>query len=134
MELGRPKKTVEETFKDWQGWKDEILTLYKKGASDVEVKCLISEHCDSISDDLWYRWMEEEPEFSGTIKRGKLLSQVWWEKKGRKNLENKDFSFTGWYMNMKNRFNWKDKTDFTSGDEPVKTVSVTFENYKDEQK
>lgn len=104
---GRPQSKLDLP----EGWYNEVLSLYSEGASDVEIKAWIYEKRKTFSNDLWDRWMEQEPEFSETIKRGKMLSEAWWSKTGRKNLNNKDFSYTGWYMNMKNRFGWKDKQE-----------------------
>jgi hypothetical protein len=108
---GAPNKT---TALLWDNWYNDILDLYKEGASDVEIKALIVQKTNGkvrASNDLWERWIEEEEQFSETIKIGKLISEAWWNKTGRENLENKDFSFTGWYMNMKNRFGWRDSIE-----------------------
>lgn len=77
-----------------------------QGASLTEIKAFLS-----ISNDLYTRLLEEDKEFSVTIKKGLALSHAWWEKLGRENLFNKDFSATLWYMNMKNRFNWRDRQE-----------------------
>ena len=104
--VGRPKDGV-STLPN--GWYDSVLELYSEGASDVEVKALIYSWRGSFSNDLWERWLLEEAQFSETIKNGKIISEAWWAKNGRTNLVNKDFNYTGWYMNMKNRFGWADK-------------------------
>ena len=116
--VGRPKVEL-DIPKDWQ---IAVLRLYEQGASDVEIKAHIYRLRGSFSNDLWDRWMEEEPEFSETIKTGRMISQAWWEGSGRIHLENKEFNYTGWYMQMKNRFGWKDKTDMTSGDQPITVI------------
>jgi len=104
---GRPKSEFDLS----QNLIITILELYENGASDVEIKAIICKERGAFSNDLWNRWIKEEAQFSETIKIGKLLSEAWWSKKGRTSLENKDFSYTGWYMNMKNRFGWADKTE-----------------------
>ena len=128
MPAGRPKKTVEQLKKLWPSWKDDIIAMFSEGASREEVQAEIdfrTNHEIACSDDLWDRWMREEEEFSGTIKTGLRLCKAWWIREGRVNLKGKiyenektgaisainNFSYTGWYMQMKNRFKWADKQD-----------------------
>lgn len=105
---GRPKEDLSSLP---EGWYNAVLDEYKEGASDEEVKAIIYGWRGSFSNDLWDRWIKEEIQFSETIKTGKILSAAWWYANGRKNLWEKDFNYTGWYMQMKNRFGWKDKNE-----------------------
>ena len=97
--VGRPTKYKPEMCKT-------VLELMKEGASQEEV----CGHLD-IARETFYRWKDENKEFSDTIKRGVRLSQAWWEKEGRTSLRDREFNYTGWYMNMKNRFKWADKKE-----------------------
>jgi hypothetical protein len=121
--VGRPKEDLSSLPDNWH---EEVLELYSEGAADVEIKALIYEWRGTFSCDLWNRWMKDYEEFSITIKRGRMLSESWWNKSGRKNLKDKDFSYTGWYMNMKNRFGWRDKQETTlqGGDKAIKTETI----------
>jgi hypothetical protein len=103
-----------------------IERLYDDGGSDVEAKAYIYSQRGSFSNDLWDRWLEEELKFSETIKRGRLLSEAWWTREGRANLKDKDFSYTGWYMNMKNRFKWTDKSDINLGGQKDNPLTMTL--------
>ena len=121
--VGRPKEDLSSLPENWH---EEVLELYSEGAADVEIKALIYEWRGTFSCDLWNRWMKDYEEFSVTIKKGRMLSESWWNKSGRKNLKEKDFSYTGWYMNMKNRFGWRDKQETTlqGGDKAIKTETI----------
>lgn len=104
MKKGRPTKYKAEMC-------DTVIELMKEGASKTEVCAELGISFETLS-----QWTDPESEyfkqeFSEAIKRGLQLCQAWWERKGRTSLENKDFSYTGWYMNMKNRFKWADRQE-----------------------
>ena len=107
MPVGRPKKTLADLPLNW---KELILDIKREGGSDVEVRVALD-----ISTDLWDRFKKEIEEFSETIKKGNDLCEAWWLTKGRQ-LENRLFNAVLWYMNMKNRFGWKDKNELVGKD------------------
>ncbi len=113
--VGRPLITLEDLG---DRWKERMFNLAKEGASIIELAVMLD-----IARSTFYELSERDKEFSNTVKKCKELCEVWWVKKGRISLENKDFSYTGWYMNMKNRFNWKDKQDITSNDQEIKQIT-----------
>lgn len=122
MAGGRPSKYDESK-------NDEVLELMRKGASIIEVAAHLEVDRSTV-----YDWKDPKSKrfnksFSDTIKKGLVLSQAWWEKKGRSNLENKEFSPALWFGNMKNRFreDWQDKQeiDHTSKGEQM-GVSIGF--------
>ena len=84
-----------------------MLKEFAKGASKNEVAVFTL----GISKDTFYQWVKKNKEFSDSVKLGEALSEAWWMRSGRQNLENKDFSATLWYMNMKNRHGWRDKQE-----------------------
>lgn len=130
MSAGRPTKYKPAMC-------DVVVELMKKGASKFEVAAELGVCMDTITE--WQK-PKNNKAFSAAIKKGEQLSRAWWEKNGRINLENKEFSSTLWYMNMKNRFGWADKQENThSGPDggPIKTDSkwtVEFVNATPESK
>lgn len=100
---GRP-----DHYEEWMC--DKVVELMKEGASKTEVVAELG-LCDR---ETLIEYAERYPNFGAAIKKGEILSQAWWERHGRKHLENKEFNSTLWYMNMKNRFKWTDRQE-TSG-------------------
>lgn len=105
MKNGRPKITIKDFVITWQ---QDILNLARQGASDVELAVFLD-----ISRDTFYEMQKREPIFSDTIKKAHDLCEAWWLEKGRKGVTEKNVDATLWYMNMKNRFGWKDKQELT---------------------
>jgi len=119
--MGRHKITTEDLRKDW---KEFIIEEMSKGASLCEIQSGLD-----ITDKTYTRLCQDEKIFFRTIKKGKKLSETWWQKKARKNLHNTKFNATLWYMNMKNRFGWRDKQDITSNNKEIKIeISETLAN------
>ena len=113
---GRPLKTIEDLPKDWR---QTIHNEMKQGASRQEIKAKLC-----ISNDLFARLMREDIEFSDTIKENEALSYAWWLNIARENLKDRSFSAVLWYMNMKNRFGWKDKQE---KEHKNNTAAVSFD-------
>lgn len=87
---------------------DVVIREMKKGAAIKELPFYLDVCIDTI-----YEWKKVYPEFSEALKKGESFSEAIWMRKGRLKLGDTKFSYTGWYMNMKNRFGWSDKQEST---------------------
>jgi len=99
------------------------VAIMASGASIVELSATLGVHRDTLNQ--WTRPDTDyyKPIFSDTIKLGVALSHGWWERRGRQRLDDKEFSYTGWYMNMKNRFGWQDKATMAlEGGDPTSPI------------
>jgi hypothetical protein len=122
---GRPKKNLSSLPKDWE---NKVINLMSEGASEIEVKAMLS-----LSNDTFARFLRDEPIFLEAVKRGRALCEAWWQREGRINLRNREFNAVLWYMNMKNRFGWRDKQEVEhSGnkDNPVVIIDAGANPYK----
>ena len=115
---GRPKITTAD-FPSF--WKEKLVSMGAEGCSDVEMRGFLNYICH----ETWERLLAEDAEFSETVKKARTACQIFWEKNGRLSLNDKDFSATLWYMNMKNRFGWSDKKEVKqTGTPPSVTLNV----------
>lgn len=91
-----------------------VIDLMTEGKSIEQVAA----HLGIVKQTL-YNWAEHNKEFMDAIKQGTELSYAWWLNKGQDWLvetrggkeANDTFNHVLWYMNMKNRFGWKDKSE-----------------------
>lgn len=60
-----------------------------------------------------YNWVKAQPDFFEAKKMAFAQSQLFWEKVGIQGTTGKmdKWNPTGWIFNMKNRFNWSDRTE-----------------------
>lgn len=103
LPVGRPR----EPFDLPEGWQNMILKGYAEGMSDAEIRVIIRGLRPSgrFNPDLWYEWIDREPEFAQTIKEGKDVSRAWWEQMGRLGIKGQ-INYTGWLIQVRNRFGY----------------------------
>lgn len=126
---GRPKTELDELP---TGWQEKLVQLGREGATDVMLRCQIAEWRGSCSDDLFYRWIKEEKEFSRTIKSAQMYCQGFWESQATKGTIGSQpgmINPTAWIFTMKNKFGWKDKQEI-SGDQSAPLSIIINESGK----
>lgn len=116
--FGRPTKYRPEMC-------ERAIALGREGASKVEIAFELG-----ITKVTLNEWAKEIPDFSVAITHAMDASQVWWERKGKENLESQIFQASMWSRSMAARFpdDWREKVGHVGGnkdDEPIKQ-EVTF--------
>ena len=99
---GRPTKYKPE-------YCETVIELLNQGRSIYSIARALQ-----VAKSTLQEWAKEHEEFSAALTTGKDFSKGWWEDEGQDNLHNKEFNSTLWYMNMKNRHGYSDKTETNS--------------------
>ncbi len=85
-----------------------------------------------VCTDTVFHWANVHPDFSDAIKKGRAMSQLWWEETGISGMKNEIpfFSAAIWIFNMKNRFRWRDAIEIgtPAGNVPAK-VGIPFAEF-----
>jgi transposase len=121
--IGRPTKYRPEMC-------EQAVAIFSEGGSKAEVCVALGINKDTLI--LWTGDSQHRiPEFSEAIKRGLLKAEAWWEQKARMHLVDEPgqgkLNTALWFINMKNRFGWRDQVDHNvSG-----TIKVTHEQALD---
>jgi hypothetical protein len=102
----------------------KVIELGKNGASIVEMA-----HEIGVVKQTLYDWERAHPEFMDALTRARDASQVWWERKGRENLNSSGFAQAMWSRSMAARFpeDWREvsRKELTGKDgEPIKTQEL----------
>lgn len=101
---GRPPKTTEDLPANWR---EIVLGMSVEGKSDVQIRAALC----GTSINLWQALKKRDQEFGSILEQGKVLCESWWQNQAHDNLKSRSFNCVLWYMNMKNRFGWKDKSE-----------------------
>jgi hypothetical protein len=127
--VGRPLITLDDLPK---GWDKKLITMGKEGKFDVHVRTYLN-----ITNDTFYRLLDDEPKFLETVNRMRELSQEWWvnlpiesfSKGDSKNMNSQLYSLI-----MRNRFQgWNDsltKIDITTQGEKIDKQKIEIEIIK----
>ncbi len=106
QKTGRKQKTLKDINLP-DNWKERVKELDAQGYSEEEIYL----HYYRINPHLFEKLCDRELEFRQTVKKAEILCKGWWIEQSRKSLRRQHYQSALWFMNMKNRFGWKDKTD-----------------------
>lgn len=109
----RPKVTPETDFPE--GWEDQVLSQYKKGCFDSDIRIWFRENTKwKMGKTVWDRLISEDEHFRDIIEYGFDLSYQWWLNFAKSNMKLRSFNNAAWSKVMVNVFRWRDQiTDIT---------------------
>jgi hypothetical protein len=105
---------------------DQLPKMFSNGEDVVEV-CVEFD----ISTRTFYNWCNKYPEFKLAYERGKEYSKAWWLKLGRAGAAGKvNIQPSAWIFNMKNKFQWTDKSELAISGTTVTIKKRRFDGEK----
>ncbi len=133
--LGRPRVIPQKWNEEL---KKKLLDSYKQGGSDIVAIAELD-----VTRETFYRILRSDNEnlepieidFLDTIKKGNVLSQLWFEEKGRKGMIGAidNFNNGAFVFHMKNRFrkggfdgSWADKQSHEQNNKSDDGIPVIF--------
>ncbi|UFK09588.1 DNA-packaging protein small subunit [Xanthomonas phage DES1] len=96
------------------GWARKVYDMYAEGAGDAEVAAELK-----LTLKQFYQQISDNDKFATLIEFGRTMSQAWWERNARKNINNKQFNTSLWSFYMKNKHGWADKIESTGTTDPL---------------
>jgi len=128
--VGRPRRTLNDLPEDWR---ETYVMIGQEGGSCVEACVMIG-----VSRSAYETLMKDYPEFRVAEQERHMLSQVWWEKTGRKITKDGGGSAKCFEFNMTNRFreqgySLRKELDHKSSDgsmSPKSSAQVTIDTSK----
>lgn len=127
--VGRPLITCDDLPK---GWEKKLIQMGKEGKFDVHVRTYLN-----ISNDTFYRLLDDEPKFLEIVNRMRELSQEWWVNLPIESFskgESKNMNSQLYSLIMRNRFQgWNDsltKIDITTQGEKIDKQKIEIEIIK----
>jgi hypothetical protein len=127
--VGRPPITTDQFPK---GWEKKLLQMGKEGKFDVHVRTYLN-----LTNDTFYRIMEDEPKFKETIFKMREYSHEWWSNLPIESFskgESRNMNSQLYSLIMRNRFQgWNDsmtKIDITTQGQPIDKPKLEIEIIK----
>lgn len=117
--IGRPTKYRPE-------YCQEIIDFMAEGYSKEAFAGEIDVYVDAI-----YRWIKKYKAFSKAVKKAEAKCRLHWEELGHDMVVAGQGNATVWIFNMKNRFNWRDRSEDEETDKTVTFKIVLDVNDKD---